>query len=93
MRLILLLCGLSMLGVAVAFGYLQANPKVPALAAMATDTTMQSGPATAFLEQALAAPDTGDAPAATAPAAAPLITLAPKGKAKGARFVKPPLTD
>jgi hypothetical protein len=84
MRPILLLVGLSMLSVAFTAGYLQTKPDAPEFAALPLAAAPPSGPANSVVGQSIDAQDT---------AAPPLIVLAPKGNAKGARFVKPPLAD
>ena len=102
MRPILLLLGLTFVSLAgvLAYGQLQTGDEIasrPASSAGAQGAP--NGPMTRQLEQALSTDQTVDLsavasePVQAAPAQDPLINLAPKGKAKGARFVKVPPAD
>ena len=96
MRKILLLPGLCLICTAVFLG-LQQHLDGRSLAMATNADSLQpipDGPATRQLEQTLVAQDDAAASApAVATAVAPRISLAPRNRPKGARFIKPPAAD
>ncbi|MFN3845981.1 MAG: hypothetical protein ACK4RZ_09195 [Paracoccaceae bacterium] len=98
MRLIFLLLGIAFVGIATVIGFGQmhrasddpawASSRVPAQDA-------PSGPATRQLEQAIADAQTDEplSQMSNPGLSGPRISLGPRGKGSGARFVKPPSFD